>query len=130
MPVCVTVMDTANVPRPQAAKRVMKYKKARSAVEVAKEVEGAMGADAAVEAKAAETKKRCAELQARGLLLEQWNLDDINADLAWCGRNGSPTKVHRIQSVVLTGGAYKEYEATDAGVASLLGELIDDHTIG
>ena len=130
LPVCVTVMDTANVPRPQAAKRVMKYKKARSAVEVAKAVEEAMGPDVAVETKAAETKKRCAELQARGLLLEQWNLDDINADLAWCGRNGSPTKVHRIQSVVLTGGAYKEYEATDDGVANLIGELIEDHTIG
>ena len=130
LPVCVTVMDTANVPRPQAAKRIMKYKKARSAVEVAKAVEEAMGPDVAVETKAAETKTRCAELQARGLLLEQWNLDDIHADLAWCGRNGSPTKVHRIQSVVLTGGAYKEYEATDEGVSQLISELIEEHTIG
>jgi electron transfer flavoprotein beta subunit len=130
LPVCVTVMDTANVPRPQAAKRIMKYKKARSAVETAKAVEEAMGASATVEAKAEETKRRCADLNGRGLLLEQWNLDDINADLAWCGRNGSPTKVHRIQSVVLTGGAYKEYEATDDGVANLIGELIEEHTIG
>ena len=67
---------------------------------------------------------------AKGLLIEQWNLDDIHADLAWCGRNGSPTKVHRIQSVVLTGGAYKEYAATDDGVAQLVGELIEEHTIG
>jgi electron transfer flavoprotein beta subunit len=130
LPVCLTVMDTANVPRPQAARRVMKYKKARSVAETAKAVEEALGAEAAVETKAAETKKRCAELAAKGLLLEQWNLDDIHADLAWCGRNGSPTKVHRIQSVVLTGGAYKEYAATDDGVAQLIGELIEEHTIG
>jgi electron transfer flavoprotein beta subunit len=130
LPVCVTVMDTANVPRPQAAKRIMKYKKARSAAEVAKGVEDAMGPDVAVETRAAETRKRCAELEARGLLLEQWNLDDIKADLAWCGRNGSPTKVHRIQSVVLTGGDYKEYPASDEGAARLVSELIEDHTIG
>ncbi len=130
LPVCVTVMDTANVPRPQAAKRIMKYKKARSVAEVAKAVEDAMGADVPVETKAVETKRRCADLAGRGLLLEQWNLDDIHADLAWCGRNGSPTKVHRIQSVVLTGGAYKEYAATDDGVSQLVSELIDDHTIG
>ena len=130
LPACLTVMDTANIPRPQAAKRIMKYKKARSAAEVAKAVEDSLGAAATAEAKAAQTKNRCDALAAKGLLLEQWNLDDIQADLTWCGRNGSPTKVHRIQSVVLTGGAYKEYGGTDEGVAKLVSELIEEHTIG
>jgi electron transfer flavoprotein beta subunit len=44
--------------------------------------------------------------------------------------SGSPTKVHRIQSVVLTGGEYKEYAPTEDGVAKLISELIEDHTIG
>ena len=129
LPALVTVMDLANTPRPQAAKRIMKYKKARSPAEVAKAVADEMP-DASEETKAAEVQKRCAELKARGLLIEQWNLDDVKADLAWCGRDGSPTKVHRILALVLTGGEYHEFPPTDAGVAELIGELIEDHTIG
>ncbi|MFA6134604.1 MAG: electron transfer flavoprotein subunit beta/FixA family protein [Phycisphaerae bacterium] len=130
LPALMTVMDTANTPRPCAAKKLMKYKKARSAAEVAKTVEDALGAGASAEAKAAEAAKQSKELADRGLLLEQWNLDDLKADLAWCGRDGSPTKVHRIQSVVLTGGAYKEFPASAEGCATLIGELIEEHTIG
>jgi electron transfer flavoprotein beta subunit len=64
------------------------------------------------------------------LLIEQWNLDDIDADLERCGQGGSPTKVHRIQSVVLTANEYKNVEPTDQGVKEMVRELIDDHTIG
>ena len=69
-------------------------------------------------------------LAERGLLIEQWNLDDVGADLTWCGLKGSPTKVHRVQSIVLAGGAYREYPTTDEGVGRLVRELIEDHTIG
>jgi electron transfer flavoprotein beta subunit len=129
LPVLLTVMETANVPRPPAVRRVMKYKKARSALEVAREVDAAM-AGASDADKAAEAKRRTDALAAGGLLIEQWTLDDIAADLAWCGRDGSPTKVHRIQSVVLAGGAYREFPPTAEGAAGLIGELIEDHTIG
>jgi len=129
LPVLMTVMDSANTPRPPAARKMMKYKKARSGGEVAREVDAAMLQSADAE-KAAETARRCDALKAKGLLIEQWNLDDIGADLNWCGWGGSPTKVHRIQSVVLTGGEYHEYPPTDAGIAKLIGELIEDHTIG
>jgi electron transfer flavoprotein beta subunit len=44
--------------------------------------------------------------------------------------SGSPTKVHRIQSVVLSGGDYHEYPATEEGMADLVGSFIQDHTIG
>jgi electron transfer flavoprotein beta subunit len=129
LPVLLTVMETANVPRPAAAKRVMKYKKARSAFEVAREVDAAM-AGASDADKATEARRRTDDLATRGMLIEQWTLDDIGADLAWCGRDGSPTKVHRIQSVVLAGGAYREFPPTAEGAAALVGELIEDHTIG
>jgi electron transfer flavoprotein beta subunit len=124
------VMETMNSPRPPAAKKMMKYKKARVYAEVAgaaaKELgEGAAAAD--VEAKA---KPRAEKLKAQGLLIEQWTLDDIKADLTWCGRSGSPTKVHRIQSVVLTAREQKMVEGTDAGVKALVAELIQDHTLG
>ena len=129
LPALVTVMETANVPRPSAAKRMMKHKKARSPMEIAKAVADEMP-DAPDEDKADDLRKRSEDLAGRGLLIEQWNLDDVQADLTWCGRDGSPTKVHRIQSIVLAGGEYHEYPPTDEGVARLVGELIEDHTIG
>ncbi len=129
LPVLFTVMETANVPRPAAMKRVMKFKKSRSPAEVARTVEGELATATAGE-RVAETRRRCDELAARELLITQWNLDDLKADLAWCGGAGSPTRVHRIQSIVLTGGAYSEFEASEKGVASLIGELIEEHTIG
>ena len=42
----------------------------------------------------------------------------------------SPTRVHRIQSIVLAGGAYREFEPTQESIGQLIGELIQDHTIG
>ncbi len=129
LPALFTVVESANHPRPTAVKRAMKSKKARAPVEVAKAVDTELPS-ATPEAKAVETKKRCAELAARGLQIMQWNLDDLQADLSWCGGAGSPTKVHRIQSIVLAGGDYKEFPPTEDGVTRLLGELIEDHTIG
>ena len=133
LPVLLTIMDSANAPRPPAARRMMKYKKARSRAEVqsqAKELLEGDFEDYSAELQASEVEKYCERLAARGLLIEQWNLEDIGADLAWCGRDGSPTKVHRIQSVVLTGGKYRQFPATDEGAAALVGELVHDHTIG
>jgi electron transfer flavoprotein beta subunit len=129
LPVLLTVTETANTPRPSAARREMKYKKARCAAEVAAAVDAEMP-DADEPARAAEVQGRCATLDERGLLIERWDMDDVKADPAWCGRSGSPTKVHRIQSIVLAGGEYHEYPPTTEGVAELVGALIEDHTIG
>ncbi|MBN2375874.1 MAG: electron transfer flavoprotein subunit beta/FixA family protein [Sedimentisphaerales bacterium] len=115
LPVLLTVMDTANEPRPAGARRMMQFKKAKSVAEFGKE-----GA----------TEEQLAELKAKGLLIEQWDLDDLEADLQWCGRDGSPTKVHRIQSVVLTASGHKKVEPTEEGIRGMVHELIEDHTIG
>jgi electron transfer flavoprotein beta subunit len=123
LPALMTVMETANTPRPYAARRLMKYKKSRSIGEVAAEVK-AEGADEA------EVEKRCAALKEKDMLIESWDLDELEADMQWVGMAGSPTKVHRIQSIVLTGGEYHEFPPTDEGVAELVGDLIEDHTIG
>ncbi len=129
LPTLLTVLDTADVPRPAAARRIMKYKKARGAVELAAAVAREMP-DADADAQAAEVAKRAEALAAKDLVIDQWTLADIDADLTWCGRNGSPTKVHRIQSVVLTGKGHKEVAPTDEGLVEMVGELIEDHTIG
>ena len=128
-PVLLTVLESANTPRPCSARRMMKFKKAHAPAEIAMELSKSM-ADDDDAARAAELVSRCNVLSEKGLLIEQWGLDDLDADLQWCGLSGSPTKVKRIQSVVLTGGEYKEVPPTEAGIAELLGGLIEEHTIG
>ncbi len=110
LPVLLTVIDQANEPRAPAAKKLMKYKNARSSNEVEND----------------ESKS----LQSKGLLIKQWDLDYLQADLNWCGRQGSPTKVHRIQSVVLEARESREVEPTLLGITDMVHELIEEHTIG
>jgi electron transfer flavoprotein beta subunit len=129
MPALLTVTDTFQEPRPFSAKALMRAKHARAKLELEKEVAAAMPA-ADEKARAAEVAKRAAALEAKKLLIGQWTLDDIKADLAWCGRDGSPTKVKRIQSVVLKGSGYAEFKNDEADIAKLVHLLIDDHTIG
>ncbi len=129
LPLLVTVLDTANEPRPPAAKRVMRYKRARTVGEIANEVVAAMR-DGTEEEREAERAARIETLKMGDLLVEQWNLDDIDADMQWCGISGSPTKVHRVQSIVLTKEGYTEIPPTEEGIRRLVHELIVDHTLG
>ena len=120
LPVLLTVTDEANEPRVPAAKMLMKNKKAKVASEV----------EAQCKESGEDAKQIINQLEAKGLLIKQWNLDEIEADLQWCGRDGSPTKVHRIQSVVLTAKETRQVEPNMQGISELVHELIQDHTIG
>lgn len=121
LPALLTVVDTANEPRVPRAKRLMKYKtaKCRAEIEAMAKTDPSINVDAV-----------CRDLQSRGILIEQWDLDYLQADLQWCGRDGSPTKVHRIQSVVLTAKETKEVAPTQSAIDAMIHELIVDHTIG
>lgn len=129
LPVLLTVLDTANEPRPASARRVMRYKRAQTEQEVAQRVEKDLR-DADDDARANELANRLEPLRANGLVIDQWDLDEINADLQWCGIQGSPTKVHRVQSIVLTKEGYVEVPPSEEGVKQLIHELIVDHTLG
>jgi electron transfer flavoprotein beta subunit len=69
-------------------------------------------------------------LKTKGLCIEQWDLDDIDADLQWCGVTGSPTKVHRVQSIVLTKDGFTAIAPTEDGIRGMIRDLIVDHTLG
>jgi electron transfer flavoprotein beta subunit len=125
----MTVIETANEPRPPAAKRVLRYKRARVLDELAGEVKQALP-EATDSQREEEVSRRAATVTAQGLLVEQWNLDRINADLSRCGLAGSPTKVHRVQSIVLTKQGYTGIPATEEGVRQLIHELVVDRTLG
>ena len=129
LPVLVTVIDTANEPRPPAARRVMKLKRARTSSELVAEVRAAMP-DASDEQIQQEAANRGEALMQKGLLIEQWDLERIGADLERCGLSGSPTKVNRIQAIVLTKEGYTEIPPTDDGIHQLIHELIVDRTLG
>ena len=129
LPLLLTVLDSANEPRPAAAKRVMRFKRARCPGEIGNQVAAAMPAASAVE-KESEQARRGEQLKAGGLLIEQWDLDDVKADLQWCGMSGSPTKVHRVQSIVLTKEGFTPVEPNERAVRQMIHELIKDHTLG
>lgn len=129
LPVLITVLGTANKPRPPAAKRVLRNKRARIEGELAAEVQQQMPA-ASEQERAAEVRRRAAKLKERGLMIEQWNLDDIHADLNRCGLAGSPTKVFKVQSIVLTKEGYTRVEPSEGGIRGLIQELVVDHTLG
>jgi electron transfer flavoprotein beta subunit len=129
LPVLVTVLDTTSDPRPPAAKRTMRYKRARTRLELVAEA-GVDLPDASDEQLEAELERRAETLRARGLMIDTWSLDDIDADLGWCGLTGSPPQVHRVQAIVLTKEGYTEIPPTEEGVRRLIQELIVDHTLG
>lgn len=129
LPLLITALDTANQPRPPAARKVIRYKRARTPGEVVSQVQAELP-DADEAAREAEVGRRIERLQMNGLLIEQWDLDAIEADLQWCGLAGSPTKVHRVQSIVLTKEGYTEVPPTEEGIRQMVHELIVDHTLG
>jgi len=128
LPVLLTVVGDANEPRVAAARKMMKYKKARTPIEVAQEIR-----EANPDAEEAEIKelveRRRQEMEKAGLLIKQWDLDVVEADLNWCGARGSPTKVHRIQSVVLTAKESKDVKPSREGISDMIHELIEEKTI-
>jgi electron transfer flavoprotein beta subunit len=129
LPVLVTVMGGANQPRPPAGKKVLWHKRSRVPIEVPGQVRKEMP-DASDEEREAEVERRIAELKERNLLLEQWDLDRIGADLDRCGLSGSPTKVFRVQSIVLTKEGFKEVSPTEEGIRQMIQELVVDRTLG
>jgi len=128
LPVLLTVTGDANEPRVAAAKRMMKYKNACTRFEVAQRItaENPDAADADIEEL---VEHRCSKLKESGSLIKQLDLDAVEADLDWCGQSGSPTKVHRIQSVVLAAEGSKEIESNEEAISDMIHELIDDKII-
>lgn len=129
LPILVTVIETANEPRPQAARRVMRFKKARVPAELAMEVRREMP-DASDEARQAEVERRMAVQREAKYPIEQWDLDHIQADMNRCGLAGSPTKVFRVQAIVLTKEGYTDVPPTEDGVRQMIHELVVDRTLG
>jgi electron transfer flavoprotein beta subunit len=121
LPVLMTVMGDAAVPRPFNAKLIMQKKRARSQFEL----------------------ERMSEdnpfyyfyndlhgLEEKGLLIPTWTVEDIEAEEEKCGLKGSPTQVYKVENVVLASPERKRYEPTKADLEKLIDELMGDHIFG
>ncbi len=121
MPVLLTVIKDAAIPRPFKAKRLMAYKNARTLMELEKMVEGnsLLYIDTLKE-----------KFENKGLFIPTWTMDDFDVLPERCGLRGSPTKVHKVESVVLAGSEHIKIEPNKAGLAVLIDKLLEDHTLG
>jgi electron transfer flavoprotein beta subunit len=122
LPLLITVLGSANAPRPPSLQRVMKLKKARTRAEVEIEAGG--------KKTAARTDRECKKLKKAGLLIGSWNLKDIGADPARCGSAGSLTSVVRVQSISIVPGEYKEFKNSKKGIEKLVSALFQEKVEG
>jgi electron transfer flavoprotein beta subunit len=121
LPVTITVIKDAAEPRPFSAKRVMAYKGAKSLIELEKMAEG----NSLLYMDTLEN-----EYKSRNLFIPALTNDDLQLDAKRCGLEGSPTKVFKIESVVLQGGDHVRYEPTKENLNKLIDNLMDDHIFG
>lgn len=119
LPVLLTVIDTANEPRPFIAKRLLKYRKAASEFGLHEMLKKYPQFETTEELKEHLIKK--------GIFIEMWNAADIGADPDQIGFAGSPTMVKKIESITLTGSGFTEISPTDDGIKEFVAELIEDH---
>jgi electron transfer flavoprotein beta subunit len=121
LPCLLTVVGSANQPRPPSARRMLACKLAATPLEYA---------DLLNKWPEFETEETLdAYLAARGQKITVWTADDIGADESLVGLAGSPTRVLKIDSVVLGAQEAKEFAATQEGINALVQELRRDYIL-
>ena len=113
-PTLITVHSSAPACRARNAKRVMTYKHARTFTELQEEV------------------RDYTELydQRPYLSICEWNVETIEADPEHLGLSGSPTKVKKIDNVVLQQKDSMVLTDSNQDVELLMANLISGHIIG
>jgi electron transfer flavoprotein beta subunit len=122
LPALLTVVATANQPRPPSARRRIAYKFAAIPSEYPALLEKwpEFESEAQLEAYLAE----------RNLLLPVWTSADLDVEEADLGLSGSPTQVYKVNFVVLESTASKEIPPAPEGIRALVDELIEEYIIG
>ena len=114
LPLLVTVHSSAKTCRSRKANLVLKYKYAKAKTEM--------------ESVGNQYKKLYEERPY--LHIEEWNADAVNANVEHLGLNGSPTKVKKVDNIVLTQKDSKVLSACDNDIEQMMVELIDSKVIG
>ncbi len=120
-PLLITVIKDAAVPRPFKAKRVMAFKNAKTLMELEAMAEGNS---------LLVTEQLKEEYADKGLFIKTLTTDDLDVEIERCGLHGSPTKVHKVESVVLGSSDHVQIEPTKEGLGELIDKLMEDHIFG
>ncbi len=114
MPLVVTVNSSAPDCRARNAKLIMKYKHAKTISEMQ------------------EANDDYLHLYSGRpyLTIKEWTVQNIEADMNELGLTGSPTKVKKVDNVVLQSKGAKVITSSDEDMDQLMRELIESHTIG
>lgn len=114
VPVLITVTGSAPSCRARNARLIMKYKHAKTVTE-----------------RQAANEDYLSLYNDRPYLnIQEWTVNEVEVDHIQLGLSGSPTKVKKIDNVVLQAKDARKIEPTDAEINLLMKELIDSHTIG
>ncbi len=122
LPILITVIKGAQEPRPFSAKKIMIYKSAKTLLDLEKIANGnsLLNLDELIQ-----------EHKDKKLYIETLSTVDLSdIDTTRIGLHGSPTKVHKVESVVLSGGEATKIEPTEEGMGALIDELLNDHILG
>ena len=121
LPCLLTVVSSANRPRPPSVRRMMAYKHAATPLEYGSILERwpEFESEEALDGYLAE----------RGQKITVWSASDVGADLERVGLSGSPTKVLKVDFVTLAAGDSKEIDASQDGMAELVEELIREYIL-
>ena len=113
-PCLITVHSSAPECRFRNAKRVMKYKKACT---LSEQQENDRDYTDVLETKPY-------------LRINEWSASDLDANIDFLGLSGSPTKVKKIENVVLAQKESKLLSTSDQDIDELIKELISSHILG
>jgi electron transfer flavoprotein beta subunit len=116
MPCLMTVHGSSPQCRSRHAKRVMKYKYARTNTEL--------------NSKSTEDLLISLHEKRPYLTIPEWSVEDLMTDPDKIGLSGSPTKVKSVESIVLTAKESKKLTGNDSDIEMMIKELIEKHTIG
>ncbi|NIV33389.1 MAG: electron transfer flavoprotein beta subunit/FixA family protein [Anaerolineae bacterium] len=121
LPCLLTVVGSANQPRPPSARRMLTYKLAATTLEYQLLLEKwpDFETEEALDSYLAEREQR----------IPVWTVADIGADEDKLGLAGSPTKVLKVDSVVLETIESREVQATSEDISVLLQDLAQDYIL-
>jgi electron transfer flavoprotein beta subunit len=122
LPCLMTVVASANQPRPSSARRRIEYKFAATPLEYRSLLK---------KWPEFETEEALDDyLAARNLKIPLWTAADLGADEDKLGLGGSPTQVYKVNYVVLETTESKEIPANEEGIFALFQELIQEYIVG
>ena len=122
LPCLLTVVGSANRPRPPSVRKIMEKKLAATPAEYKALLN---------QWKEFETEEKLdAYLAKNNLKIEVWTADDLNVEPERLGLNGSPTQVYKVNFVVLETTESKEIPANAQGIADLMQELVKEYIVG